>query len=535
MLSLLTAIWLSLSTLAPQQNGILQGTVRRGGTSEPISGVEMSLIQPESRMRFRTVSDAEGRFVFDALPFGRYMLQAAREGYFTYPRGVALPQPVASVTVDASRNYLFVDLTPGAAIGGRVTDPQGRPLHGVQMSAMELQYRDGRPAFGVGSLPKPTDDRGEFRLFWFPPGEYYLRAEYSSDQNNLARKSYYPGTVDSSSATTLLVRGGESLDNLNFVIPAASSVRVSGQVAPDVLGPVTGLVKTFYLLPLDGRPLERYPLEFTNMLAPSISEAGPFPFAIDLRGVAPGLYDLAPFYMDRSNAYHSGRTRIEIRDENIENITAIITPNVAVSGRIIMEGENAFQGFSALQLQLRANDTAVPLMSRTSFAKIEPDGAFVIPDIFEGRYQLYFSAAARTSDLYVSEIRQGGQDIRNEGTVDVRGSMPPLEIRIRAGAGTIRGNVEGPGGVIASQVDVVLVPQIPFRENTLFYDRTTTSETGEFKFEDIAPGEYKVFAFGQLPDTAEQNARFIARYETLGQIATVKSRMTTELRVRLVR
>jgi hypothetical protein len=463
------------------------------------------------------------------------MVQASREGYFTYPRGLALPYPVASVTVDASRSPLFLDLTPGAVIGGRVTDPQGRPLQGVRMSAMELQYRDGRPAFGVGSVPSPTDARGEFRLSWFPPGEYYVRAEYPSDQNNLARKSYYPGTVDSYGAASLLVRGGESLDNLNFVVPVASSVRVSGRVAPDALGPVTGLVKTFYLLPLDGRPIETYPLEFTNTLGTSMSENGPFPFSIDVRGVAPGLYDLAPFYMDRSNDYHSGRTRIEIRDENIENITALITPNVDVSGRIIMEGENAFQGFSGLQLHLRAKDASVPLMSRTPIAKIEADGTFVIRGVFEGRYQLYLSASRNLSDFYISGIRQGAQDIRNEGTVDVRGSMTPVEIRLRAGAGSIQGIVEGPGGVIPPQADVVLVPQFSFRENILFYDRTITSEKGQFKFEGVAPGEYKVFAFEQLADTAEQNSRFIARYETLGQTATVNSRVTTELRVRLLR
>jgi hypothetical protein len=464
------------------------------------------------------------------------MVQAAREGYFSYPRGLALPHPVATVTVDASRSHLFVDLTPGAVIRGRVTDPQGRPLQGVLMSAMELQYRDGRPAFGVGSAPKTTDDRGEFRLFWFAPGEYYVRAEYPGGQTNLARKSYYPGTVDSNGAATLLVKGGESLDNLNFLVPAASSVRVSGQVAPDTLVPVTGLVKTFYLLPLDGRPLENYPLEFTNMLVGNVSESGPFPFAIDVRGVAPGLYDLAPFYLDRSNAYHSGRTRIEIRDENIENITALITPNVDVSGRIIMEGESASPGFSGLQLHLRAKDTSIPLMSRTSHARIEADGTFVIPDVFEGRYQLYLSGSLRgAADFYISGIRQGGQDIRNEGTVDVRRSMLPVEIRLRAGAGSIQGIVEGPGGVFPSQADVVLVPQVPLRENILFYDRTITSEKGQFKFEGVAPGEYKVFAFEQLADTAEQNSRFIARYETLGQNATVNSRVTTELRVRLLR
>jgi hypothetical protein len=58
---------------------------------------------------------------------------------------------------------------------------------------------------------------------------------------------------------------------------------------------------------------------------------------------------------------------------------------------------------------------------------------------------------------------------------------------------------------------------------------------GRFSFEGIAPGEYKVFAFEQLQDSAEQNASFIARYETLGQSVTVRSESTTETRARLLR
>ena len=69
----------------------------------------------------------------------------------------------------------------------------------------------------------------------------------------------------------------------------------------------------------------------------------------------------------------------------------------------------------------------------------------------------------------------------------------------------------------------------------MFYDRTVIDDKGRFKFQGIAPGEYKVFAFEQLADTAEQNPAFLARYETLGHAVTVNSKSSTEIRVRLLR
>jgi hypothetical protein len=537
MLQILFGILLSFVIQAPQETGVVEGTVRRGGTSDPIGGVELSLVVPGSRTRIRTVSDEQGRFTFEALPLGQYTLQASREGYFTYPRGQELPAAVAPVRLETRRQQLFIDLVPGVVFAGRVTDPQGQPVQGVRISAMELQYKEGRPAFGVGSVPKTTDGRGEFRLTWFPPGEYYVRAEYLGDQTNLARKSFYPGTVDSVAAMSFRVSGGETIEGLNFVLPVTSSVRISGRVIPDGAGPASGFVQTFYLLPLDGRPLEFAPLEFSNLVAPTAVQGGSLPFALDLRGVTPGRYDLAPFYMDSGNNYHSGRTRIEIEDRDLQDISAVINPNVHVSGRFIVEDDPTFRNFSGLTVHLRSKDAAVPLMTRTATARVDADGTFTIRDVFEGRYQIHLNAASQSipSDLYISGLRHGTQDIRNDGVIDVRPSSLPVEIQLRAGAGAIQGTVEGPDGRIPSHADVVLIPQFPFRENVLFYDRTTASDKAEFKFEGIAPGDYKVIAFEQLADTAERNPAFIARYETLGESVTVRSRSTMQVRIRLVR
>jgi len=533
MLTLLLGLWLVFFT---QSTSVLEGSVRQGRTLDAVADVEISLTTSDSRVRFRATSDAQGRFVFENVPFGRYNVHATRAGYFTYPQGWELPGVVAFVTLDSQRaQQLTIDLIPGAVITGRITDPEGRPLEGVKVNASKLQYDEGRPGFNAGSVPVTTNDQGEYRMFWLSPGEYYVRAEYTGPRSNLSRKSYYPGTLDSRIAATLNVRGGESFDGISFAIPSGSSIHISGQVVHDREGPASGSVRTFYLLPRDGRPAEIYPLEFTNTVSTQNSQSTS-DFALDIRGVEPGTYDLAPFYIDRTGFYHSGRTRVEVGTESIENLSVVVSPNTDVAGRFVLEGGTPFRNWSALGLQLRAKEPAIPLMSRSGLAMIAADGTFVIRQVPEAEYQIYLGASLGSipSDLYISGIRQGGLDIRNEGIVDVRPSMNPIEVTLGFGAGTVRGIVEAPGGVTPKRADVVLVPQISRRGNVMFYDRTTVDDKGQFTFEGVAPGEYKVFAFEQLLDTAERNPAFIAHYETLGQPVVVSSRSTTEIRTRLL-
>ena len=527
---LLLGVWLAL---APQNTGTIQGTVKRGGVSEPISGVEITLRPEADRTRqVRTNSDAAGRFAFENLAPGKYSVQANREGYFSYPEGQPLPLQLGSLTVDSSPvQTLVVDLVPGAIVGGRITDPQGQPLAGVAVSVMQLEYTEGRRAFSPGSIAQKTDDRGQYRLFWFGPGEYYVRAEFQNPQGNLARRSYYPGTVDSNGAASFVVRGGETFDGLDFSLPSADNIRISGRVQTDGPGPGAGTVRTFYLLPRDGRPAEQYPAEFTNTIAPQAGQTT-MDFALDVRGLAPGSYDLAPFFIDTANAFHTGRTRLEIGDRDLENVAAYISPDIEVTGRITVAGGARPVNSGQPYLQLRASDAAVPLTRRSNSAAILADGTFAIRNVVEGRYHVYIAPGP---GLYVSAIRQGAMDIRDEGMVEVRRYTDPIEIILSPNPGKIHGAVEGQTGALQGRAHVVVVPQFSRRRNPLFYSRTTAGSSGEFTFEGLAPGEYKVFAFEQLPDTAEQNPEFIARYETLGQSVTVNSGATVETRARLLK
>src|SRR5207249_3493581 len=77
-------------------------------------------------------------------------------------------------------------MLPAGVISGRILDEQGDSLAGATVQAQTYQYVNGKPilvgvpqfsSIAEGVVPPirtTTNDRGEYRLFWLPPGEYYI-------------------------------------------------------------------------------------------------------------------------------------------------------------------------------------------------------------------------------------------------------------------------------------------------------------------------------------------------------------------------
>ncbi len=82
-------------------------------------------------------------------------------------------------------------LTPTGSIAGRVYDRDG-PVGKLQVQALRPIYRDGHRALTIVQSVQ-TDDRGEYRLFWLPPGRYYVTAKPFNDRG--AGFSTGPDTV----------------------------------------------------------------------------------------------------------------------------------------------------------------------------------------------------------------------------------------------------------------------------------------------------------------------------------------------------
>src|SRR5205085_75774 len=105
-------------------------------------------------------------------------------------------------------------MTPEGTITGRVVDANGDPLSRASVQALKVAYQfNGRALVTVESVP--SDDNGNYRLFWLPPGQYYISATPADDR----------------------------LRTLPVMLPSASSSSITITLARDsATGPIPGLV-----------------------------------------------------------------------------------------------------------------------------------------------------------------------------------------------------------------------------------------------------------------------------------------------------
>ena len=162
--------------------GRIRGRVVRADTGAPLFGAQIAL-ERDSRGFRRATTDEEGRYEFAELPAGRFLLNAAQGGYVTLQygqrRAFETGRPLMLAGAQLLEKIDFA-LPRGGVIVGRVTDESGEPVTGAQIRAERYEYRPGGQrqlaTVSLGAAINPfaltTNDRGEFRVFGLPPGDY---------------------------------------------------------------------------------------------------------------------------------------------------------------------------------------------------------------------------------------------------------------------------------------------------------------------------------------------------------------------------
>ncbi|MCY1014234.1 carboxypeptidase regulatory-like domain-containing protein [Pyxidicoccus sp. MSG2] len=109
-----------------------------------------------------TLSDADGRFLLERLPPGRYDVFAEVLGRVS----------TTAPNVEAGRRDLTLTLARGARLTGRVRDERGAPVASFQL---ELQLHRGPLEREFGSTLTVVDPEGRFTVEGLAPGTYTLR------------------------------------------------------------------------------------------------------------------------------------------------------------------------------------------------------------------------------------------------------------------------------------------------------------------------------------------------------------------------
>ena len=543
----------------------LQGVVVEAGTNRPLGHATVELRPAVGGAALDSITTGvDGVFTFPAARPGQYRLSAMRPGYVKTEYGqrqASGPSLLLSLTPGQRVVDLRLIMTPGSVISGRVTE-KGQPVGIADVFAIRVAYYEGQ-VFPTPVLSTKTNDLGEYRIFWLPPGRYYVATminDFASNSplflnpegenstpfitrfpmravlnraigsgagdNAMHVPTFFPGTINPDVAVQIDLRAGAEARNVDIDAPALPVRHVRGAV--------TGM-------PLDarGQPMRPNirlaPLNIATALG-SLTIGAPEGSAdanglFDLARVFPGSYALI------ANA--GGLTAsipVEVREGDTSGLVVNLAAGLSVSGRITVERPtplNPDPVISTLRVTLQSEPVNP---GATNFnASIAPTGTFRIPNanaagIISGNYRVLVQPLLQPrtepgrplpalpgplQTAYVKSIRLGERDVMNDGLPVQNELQESLEIVIGTNPGALEGRVLNEQRQPAGAVWVALIPESKLRFR-FDHKYTSTDADGKFEIGNIPPGDYKVFAWEDIEKLGWQEPTLVRPYEGRG-------------------
>ena len=160
--------------------GVVSGVVMSDETTpRPLRHARVSLTGGPGPDVRPVLTDDEGRFSLNVPVAGRYTLVTTKSGYIRQTFGAArVDRRGTAITVTAGQRLsgLTVRLARGSVIAGSLTDETGQPASGVTVRVMQFRQSGDDRVLNVppdaGLTEDRTDDRGAYRLYGLPAGDY---------------------------------------------------------------------------------------------------------------------------------------------------------------------------------------------------------------------------------------------------------------------------------------------------------------------------------------------------------------------------
>jgi hypothetical protein len=465
----------------------LSGVVIADDTGQAIRGARISLTGEPIRVERNAITDDDGRFVLSALPAGRFTLKASKTGYVTMEYGQAKPRrlgtPVDLADLQAIDGFVL-RLPRGAVITGTILDESDDPAAGTLVHVMRYDWPSGAHHL-VEVAGDQADDRGMYRVYGLPAGEYVISAVPRLDVGDLnqtvrdtqglaaVRASqtpgavllasffsavapderpigyapiFYPGTPMVADAAAVTVAAGEERGAVDFRLRLVGVSRIEGTVStPD--GTVQGVSVS---------------LMDSSALGPRAAPGSTVTTAADGRFVftriVPGTYTLlARRGRAGSPAMRWGMTPLTIDGHDVLDTSIGLQAGVTVGGHVrlvaSMGGAAAEPGATNVQIELQPVDSIVAFGSQLAIP-VERDGTFAFTGVVPGRYLL----EARTpADTGVKSVIIGDRDMADL-PFDVKPGENVTTIAVvLAGASTeLSGVVQDPVGKPAPDCTIVV-------------------------------------------------------------------------------
>jgi hypothetical protein len=381
--------------------------------------------------------------------------------------------------------HIDVKLSRTGVVAGRIADEFGEPMAGVQVAIVRFQVINGgrRP---IQVATRSTNDIGEFRLFGFPPGQYYLTAtlprfQMADDRANQPAyaPTYYPGTGSIAEAQRLAIAAGQVVAGMNMTLLPVRGMRVTGTVVDSSGRPASHGSVTL------GQPT---PAASPSFISGNLKPDGTF----SLSNVTPGEYVIRWFGQELGER---ALAQVTVGGADVDGIVLVAVKAATIAGRITIDRA--------------ATDTIKPSEVRLAVGAVRPEddyatasaGVPLINDDFTFQMKpwpgrLLITGGAVKAGWMAKAVRLNGADVTDTGLdVGVDG-ISGLQVEMTNIVSEVSGTVTDASGSPTRNAWVVVFTQDreKWRVNNRNVVAIRPDPTNEYRARTLRPGAYYAVA-----------------------------------------
>jgi protocatechuate 3,4-dioxygenase beta subunit len=542
----------------------ITGRVLTADTGRPVKRAQVTASGSGRGVR-GAVTDDQGRFSLSGLAAGSYTITASKNGFVDAVYGQRRPlQPGTPVQLLDNQQAVNIDLRliRGGVITGRVLDEDGEPLMRALVSIQRYQYLQGnRQLISAGA--DQTDDRGVYRVFGLPAGDYYASVTVSGLGQNIGRglqqlamgagafapaagrggrgwfgamdvepsgyaPTYYPGVVSAAEAGKITLGPGQEVAGIDFQIQLVPFATVAGAVG----GADNNAGITVTLAPQDTNA--RGPIGGPAMNGRTLQDG-----SFSIPNVPPGRYVAIARSGGRQNDQRIGVQPVVVNGQNIGGLAITLQPEITLSGNITVEssGTPAPTDYSGFRVDApEANPLPFagggPGGGRGGFgtgARAATNGTFLVPNLVPGTHYVRVTGQGLSQGLTtptqwsLKAVLAGGADVTDTG-VDLKPgeNVDNITIVLTDRSASLTGTVRDASGTPAPALTVIAFSADPryWRAQSRWIQAGRTDQTGTYHLRGLPPGDY----FLVVSDSVEQGEWFDPSF--LDQARNAATRIT---------
>lgn len=417
---MISAVMLMFPVTVVSQNGsTLRGTVKLRDT--PLPGVIVVAVSTNSPQRKSSQTNLAGEYEFMEFPAGDYLVTVGNTPYVLID---GMGGAFQSVEVkDTGATVLNLALTEGGVVTGCAEYPSKQPVIGREVVC------EGINGSGTGFSSMhfrsrvATDDRGCFRVYGLPPGQYRVgignAPEIATNLPMAFSTTYYPGVRSRLEAGTIQ-------------LTAAQEYNLGSLVLKDELN--TFLVKGVFNNGYPDQKLPNFIFELVRYDESRISsttqlttdERGQF----RLEDLLEGRYSIQPAVKQKGNVeYTFSPVSFEVTDKDINELVIYCTSLTAsIQGEVIINNIQ-LAGELDCTIALKEGD-GLDVSNGRIHRVILHRGKFSLSGLPTGIYTLVVMPLRPS--LQFQEAQVGRQNIRSGGAYGI------LRINLTAGEEAVR-------------------------------------------------------------------------------------------------